>query len=53
LSSPEGKQVQLRPEGNQWKKWSGDVGINSNSIKEIEKMYYCALRQQTFTEEFK
>lgn len=53
LSSPERKQIQLRPGGNQWKKWSGDVGINSNSIKEIEKMYYCTLRQQTFTEEFK
>ena len=53
LASPEGKQVQLLPKGNQWKKWSSENIIGINSIKEIEKMYYCTLQQQAFTGELK
>ena len=44
-------QVQLFPNGSQWKKWNTSVEINTNTIRAIEKMYYCTLRQQTLTEE--
>jgi aminopeptidase N len=46
-----GGQVQLFPNGSQWKKWNTSVEISTNTIREIEKMYYCTLRQQTLTEE--
>jgi hypothetical protein len=46
-----GGQVQLFPNGSLWKKWNTSVEISTNTIREIEKMYYCTLRQQTLTEE--
>jgi aminopeptidase N len=45
------KKVQLLPQSNHWKKWNSADPININSIREIEKMYYCTLRQQNITDE--